>query len=106
MKNSIPLSLHIPEPKYRPGDTPDFSDMVLSEAGAVARPEITATPRDMSDLAYQLIRVLAPDGSAIGPWNPRLDADVLREGLRCMLVTRRWTIGSTAPNARARPHST
>ena len=88
MKNTIPLSLHIPEPKYRPGDTPDFSDMVLSEAGAVARPEITATPRDMSDLAYQLIRVLAPDGSAIGPWNPRLDADVLREGLRCMLVVR------------------
>ncbi len=88
MKNSIPLSLHIPEPKYRPGDTPDFSDMVLPEAGAVARPDIATTPRDMSDLAYQLIRVLAPDGSAIGPWNPRLDADVLREGLRCMLVTR------------------
>ena len=88
MKNTIPLSLHIPEPKYRPGDIPDFSDMVLPEAGAVARPEITATPRDMSDLAYQLIRVLAPDGSAIGPWNPRLDADVLREGLRCMLVVR------------------
>jgi 2-oxoisovalerate dehydrogenase E1 component alpha subunit len=88
MKNSIPLSLHIPEPRYRPGDTPDFSDMLLSEAGAVARPDIGATPRDMSDLAYQLIRVMAPDGSAVGPWNPRLDADVLREGLRCMLVTR------------------
>jgi 2-oxoisovalerate dehydrogenase E1 component alpha subunit len=90
MKNSTPLSLHIPEPKFRPGDIPEFSaiDLHLSEAGAVPRPDVSVTPREISDLAYQLIRVLAPDGSAVGRWNPRLDGEVLREGLRSMLVTR------------------
>jgi 2-oxoisovalerate dehydrogenase E1 component alpha subunit len=90
MKNSTPLSLHIPEPKFRPGDIPEFSaiDLHLSEAGAVPRPDVSVTPREISDLAYQLIRVLAPDGAAVGRWNPRLDGEVLREGLRSMLVTR------------------
>ena len=27
--NLPPLSLHIPEPRYRPGDTPDFGDIVV-----------------------------------------------------------------------------
>ena len=90
MKNSAPLSLHIPEPKARPGDEPDFGDLALPLAGAAPRPEPIADAADMRDLAYGLIRVLAEDGRAIGPWNPHLAPDVLREGLRVMMLTRAY----------------
>ena len=33
-----PLSLHVPEPEVRPGDTPDFSKVVIPKAGSVPRP--------------------------------------------------------------------
>jgi 2-oxoisovalerate dehydrogenase E1 component alpha subunit len=89
-KNISPLRLHIPEPHFRPGDIADFSYLNLSPAGAVPRPD-TATPApEMRDLAYSLIRVLDPQGQAIGPWNPRLDAQTLKNGLRAMMLTRAY----------------
>ena len=39
-----PLKLHIPEPAVRPGDAPDFSNVVIPKAGQVARPEVNADP--------------------------------------------------------------
>ena len=42
----------------------------------------------MRDLPFGLVRVLDEAGQAVGPWNPRLEADTLREGLRAMLLTR------------------
>ncbi|HEY8696283.1 MAG TPA: 3-methyl-2-oxobutanoate dehydrogenase (2-methylpropanoyl-transferring) subunit alpha [Rhizomicrobium sp.] len=88
MKNRAPLSLHIPVPEHRPGDAPDFSDLKLPEAGAVACPKIDAKPRQMSDLAFSLIRVLDGEGRAVGEWNPKLDAETLRRGLKHMLLVR------------------
>ncbi len=88
MRNRPKLSLRVPQPKHRPGDTPDFSGMALSAPGEVRRPEIDAHPRDIADLAFALIRVLDKDGKAVGPWAPQLDADTLRRGLKAMLVTR------------------
>jgi len=88
MKNRAALSLHIPEPKHRPGDAPDFSSIALPKAGTVPRPQTSARAQDMTELAYSLIRVLDFDGTAQGPWNPRLDAETLRRGLRHMLLTR------------------
>src|ERR1700693_2379868 len=82
------LTLHIPEPKRRPGDLPDFSGLLLSDAGSVDRPPITATAIELRDYARLLIRVLADDGNAVGAWNPKLDAETLRRGLRAMVVTR------------------
>ena len=38
--------LHVPEPPARPGQEPDFSYVQISPAGAVSRPEVTATARD------------------------------------------------------------
>ena len=35
-----------------------------------------------------LIRVLDDDGAAVGPWDPQLDAETLRRGLRAMMLTR------------------
>ena len=86
--NLPPLSLHIPEPKFRPGDVADFSNVSVPAVGALARPDIAAQPADMRDLAYGLVRVLDTDGVASGPWNPRLSPDRLRTMLRYMLLLR------------------
>ncbi len=90
MKNRAKLSLHIPVPRTRPGDAPDFSGVTLEAAGEVSRPPTDARPHDITALAYSLIRVLDPKGQAVGPWNPRLDPEVLRKGLRAMLLTRAY----------------
>jgi 2-oxoisovalerate dehydrogenase E1 component alpha subunit len=86
--NKIKLSLHIPAPSARPGETPDFSYLEIPEAGQVRRPDTAADPATMRDLAYDLIRVLDGGGKAVGPWDPRLDADTLRNGLRLMVLDR------------------
>jgi 2-oxoisovalerate dehydrogenase E1 component alpha subunit len=88
LRNRPKLSLRVPVPKQRPGDTPDFSGLQLSEPGEVRRPDIDAHPREISDLAFSLIRVLDKNGKAVGPWAPKLDADTLRRGLKAMLLTR------------------
>ena len=87
MKNSQPLSLHIPEPVGRPGDAPVF-DFPLQAAGEAQRPPVDADPHGMRDMAYGLVRVLDEEGRAVGPWDPRLDPDTLRRGLRAMVLTR------------------
>ncbi len=90
MKNRAKLSLRVPAPHTRPGDTPDFSGVLLSGAGEVERPPVDANPHDIRSLAYSLIRVLDDKGQAVGPWNPKLDADNLRRGLRTMILTRAY----------------
>lgn len=81
-------ALYVPAPVARPGEAPDFSAIALADAGAVGRPEIDVSPDAIRDHAYALIRVLDDDGRAIGPWHPQLDPDVLRRGLRAMMLTR------------------
>jgi 2-oxoisovalerate dehydrogenase E1 component alpha subunit len=88
LRNRPKLSLRVPVPKHRPGDTPDFTGMKIEEPGEIRRPQIDAHPREISDLAFSLIRVLGKNGKAIGPWDPKLDPDTLRRGLKAMLVTR------------------
>ncbi|QTN19813.1 3-methyl-2-oxobutanoate dehydrogenase (2-methylpropanoyl-transferring) subunit alpha [Brevundimonas sp. AJA228-03] len=87
-RNTQPLSLRVPEPTGRPGDAPDFSHLKLDVAGAVDRPPVEARPVQMLDLAFRLIRVLDDEGQAVGPWNPRLDAETLKKGLKAMILTR------------------
>ncbi len=86
--NLPPLTLHIPEPRFRPGDTPDFSDIAVPPAGAQTRPPEDSRPVDMHDAAYGLIRVLDGEGRAVGPWDPRLSPERLRAMLRYMLLLR------------------
>ncbi len=85
-----PLTLHIPEPKTRPGDLVDFSDIQIPAAGLVSRPASDIGAAQMRDHAYSLIRVLGDDHQAVGEWNPKLSADTLRRGLRHMLLTREF----------------
>ena len=88
MKNTVSLSLHIPEPETRPGDLIDFTPMKVPPAGAFKQPDVRCSAEDTHDLAQGLIRVLGDDGLAVGEWNPRVDADLLRRGLRAMLLVR------------------
>ena len=90
MDRQSTLTLHIPEPKHRPGEPADFSDLRLPKAGSVGRPPIDSAPFQMRDLAYALVRVLDDDGRAVGPWDPKLDAETLRRGLRAMMLTRAY----------------
>lgn len=88
MLNRLQLNLHVPVPHARPGDQPDFSGVVLAEAGAIRRPNAFATEAVLRDMPYGLIRVLGSDGRAVGPWDPQLDPSSLLRGLRAMLLTR------------------
>jgi 2-oxoisovalerate dehydrogenase E1 component alpha subunit len=90
MDRRQPLTLHIPEPKHRPGEPADFSDLRLPRAGTVERPPIGSSAFETRDLAYALIRVLDDEGRPVGPWDPQLDAGVLIRGLRAMLLTRAY----------------
>jgi 2-oxoisovalerate dehydrogenase E1 component alpha subunit len=82
------LSLHVPEPKFRPGDTVDFATVEVPPAGAQPRPDTAADAASFHDLAYTLVRVLDDEGQAVGPWNPRLSPDTLRAMLRDMALVR------------------
>jgi 2-oxoisovalerate dehydrogenase E1 component alpha subunit len=86
--NLPPLSLHVPEPKYRPGDEVDFSDIDVPTAGAARRPDTADAADSFHELAYSLVRVLDEEGRAVGPWDPKLDPDTLRKMLRNMALTR------------------
>ncbi len=80
--------LHIPRPSARPGQEPDFSYLVLSDAGAVQRPPSDARSSDIEYLAHQLVRVLDDSGQACGEWQPELGKEQLLEALRLMVLTR------------------
>ncbi len=82
------LSLHIPAPRARPGDKPDFSGWSFPEPGDTPKPDIDEPAHQLREFAYGLIRVLDMDGNALGPWTPHIAPDQLRRGLKYMLLTR------------------
>ncbi len=88
VQNGVPLQLHIPAAKFRPGDRSDFSYMKLPPAGSMARPSPEANAACTRELAYGLVRVIDDDGHPRGAWDPKLDAATLEQGLRLMLTTR------------------
>lgn len=84
------LTLHIPEPEFRPGDAPDFSKVEIPPAGEVRRPDVDEDPEAMRDLAFTIIRVMNRDGEAVGPWALDMSDDDLRTGLRDMMKLRAY----------------
>ncbi|GAB4397891.1 MAG: 3-methyl-2-oxobutanoate dehydrogenase (2-methylpropanoyl-transferring) subunit alpha [Rhodoferax sp.] len=88
MPQRKPLHLHVPEPTGRPGCDTDFSYLPLSPAGAKRRPPVDVPAAQTNDLAFALIRVLDDNGAAVGPWVPKVGPDVLKKGLRAMMLTR------------------
>jgi 2-oxoisovalerate dehydrogenase E1 component alpha subunit len=87
-RNAPALALHVPEPPFRPGDTPDFSSLQIPEAGSVPRPDTSAPASETHPLTTALVRVLGDDNQAVGPWDPKLDPDTLRKMLRDMVTVR------------------
>jgi 2-oxoisovalerate dehydrogenase E1 component alpha subunit len=89
MKPNRPeLKLHVPEPRFRPGDTPDFSDLDIPAAGSAPKPDISVSAAETEPLTKGLVRVLDDNGKAVGPWDPKLDANTLRKILRDMVLQR------------------
>ena len=78
----------VPAPHARPGDTPDFSHIEIPPAGEARKPSVDIDGSETRDLALGLVRVLDHNHQAVGEWDPKLDADVLREGLKHMVLTR------------------
>jgi len=87
-RNRPALALHVPEPPFRPGDTPDFSTIAVPPAGATARPDMAADAEATFPLCTQLVRVLDDEGKAVGPWDPQLDPETLRKMLKDMRTVR------------------
>ncbi len=87
-RNAPKLALHVPEPAFRPGDTPDFSSLKVPPAGSAPRPDTNAPAAETHPLTTALVRVLGDDNKAVGPWDPKLDADTLRKMLRDMVTVR------------------
>src|SRR6185312_14968749 len=87
-RNAPHLELHVPEPAFRPGDTPDFSALKVPPAGAAPRPDTTVPAPETHSLTTALVRVLGDDNNAVGPWDPKLDPGTLRKMLRDMVTVR------------------
>jgi 2-oxoisovalerate dehydrogenase E1 component alpha subunit len=87
-RNAPALALHVPEPPFRPGDTPDFSSLDIPAAGAAPRPDTAAPASETHPLTTMLVRVLGDDDHAVGQWDPKLDPDTLRKMLRDMITVR------------------
>ncbi|WP_315761215.1 3-methyl-2-oxobutanoate dehydrogenase (2-methylpropanoyl-transferring) subunit alpha [Sphingomonas sp. Y38-1Y] len=86
--NRPPLTLHVPEPRFRPGDAVDYSHVEVPPAGSARRPEPGEPAASFHELSFGLVRVLDDEGQAVGPWAPRLSPDVLRTMLRNMALVR------------------
>lgn len=87
-RNAPKLALHVPEPAFRPGDAPDFSNLQVPAAGSAPRPDVAAPAAETHPLTTSLVRVLDRNNKAVGPWDPKLDAETLRKMLRDMVTVR------------------
>ena len=86
--NKPALRLHVPEPRFRPGDTADFAHFAIPDAGKQPRPDEACHASETAPLCYDLVRVLGDDNHAHGPWNPKLDPETLRTMLGHMVLVR------------------
>lgn len=88
MSDTPPLSLYVPEPEFRPGDKPDFSNVPIPQAGAAPKPPIDVDAGDIRELAYSIIRVMNRESEAVGPWADMLSDDEIKVGLEDMMRVR------------------
>ncbi len=86
--NLPPLTLHVPEPKFRPGDAVDFTEVAVPPVDAARRPDTADRADSFHELAFGMVRVLDENNRAGGQWNPRLTPETLRQMLRHMAMVR------------------
>ena len=87
-KKSNQSRLHVPEPPFRPGDTPDYSYILVPQDHTPPRPDPLCDDHETVEHATSLIRVLRFNGEAVGDWAPKISVDQMRKGLRDMMLTR------------------
>ena len=80
--------LYVPEPPFRPGDTPDYSHIAVPVAHTPPRPDPLCPAHETTPHATALIRVLRFSGEAKGDWVPSIPAETLRGALRDIALTR------------------
>lgn len=80
--------LHVPEPQFRPGDTPDYSHISVPADHTLPRPDPMCEHHITAPHALGLIRVMRFSGEAVGEWNPDISVETKLEGLRAMMLTR------------------
>ncbi len=87
-KRSNQSRLYVPEPPFRPGDKPDYSHISVPAKHTPYRPDPMVEAHETSEHALGLIRVMRFNGEIEGEWDPGLSPDVLRAGLRFMMINR------------------
>ena len=87
--NLPPLSLHVPEPHFRPGDKVDYSWLAIPPAGAQPRPDEGCVASETHPLCLDLIRVLGDDHlldmARAGVHSLQLQAAIAIEGVGARL---------------------
>jgi len=81
-------NLNVPTPRHRPGEEPEFDNLDIPNAGALPRPDVMTDSKEMFAYANSMIRVLNMKNEAVGEWDPKLDPEALKKGLKDMLTTR------------------
>jgi len=67
--------LYVPEPPFRPGDTPDYSHISVPADHTPVRPDPLCDAYDTVEHALKLIRVLRFNGESTGPWEPKISVE-------------------------------
>lgn len=80
--------LYVPEPPFRPGDTPDYSHIAVPVSHSPSRPDPLCDAYETREHATSLIRVMRFNGEAEGDWAPDISPELLRTGLRDIAMTR------------------
>jgi 2-oxoisovalerate dehydrogenase E1 component alpha subunit len=89
LKDPLPMVMHVPTAPHRPGELPRFSHLI-HQPGDLPCPDTLVSHDELRQHASALVRVLADDSAAVGPWKPALSAQQLRSGLEIMLRTRHF----------------
>jgi 2-oxoisovalerate dehydrogenase E1 component alpha subunit len=89
LPDPLPMALQVPTAPHRPGETSRFAPFA-HQPGDLPRPDTLAPYEVLREHATGLIRVLADDATACGPWQPRLSPQQLRSGLEMMLRARHF----------------
>ncbi len=80
--------MYVPEPPFRPGDQPDYSHIAVPAMHSPHRPDPLCDDHETAEHALRLIRVMRFNGEAVGEWIPDLSADLKRDMLEDMVLTR------------------
>ena len=81
-------SLQIPEPSFRPGDKPDFSNIDIPDIGLLKKLDTLCHFSQTRAHSKGMIRATHLDGRLAGDWQPDITTEQKIAGLKNMLLAR------------------